>query len=204
MTRAPGAGHWSLAFFRWGQGHAEAVHDLHDPGAASEDLHHDAVPGHLPDRLLHPPADDRPGQAGQEDGRPAVRGVRPDARPGVHVLRRQPVERLHLRPRHHAVHLGVDHPAAPRGVGAFPVPGEIAQGAERAEEDQRVYKISDHTNYTDPGHLLDTRYYPAGAERNGVDGPGVRGRLEVLLVRDVGCPDRDRRDHVPDVAGRAN
>src|SRR3954462_14132612 len=83
-TGGPVVRHWSLVVR--GEGDAETAHDLRDPGTAAEDPHHAPVPDRLPHRLLDPPADGGPGQAGQEDGRAGKRGLRPAPRPGEHLL----------------------------------------------------------------------------------------------------------------------
>ena len=124
---------------------------------------------------------------------------RPRLRVDVH--RRQPEPGHHLRPRHHAVHLRVDHlPAARRRL---PAAGKAAEGRrERPQEDQRIHPLRHRAHLLLPGvHVRAVHHEP---------GSGRRARLGAcpsyntwLLLADDG-PDHDGRHHLPDVARRAD
>ena len=102
------------------------------------------------------------------------------------VLADQPVQRwgaaaaVHLRARHHALHHGVDHPAAPGG--RDPASGDPPQGGSgRAGHDHPVHALSDHRAGRaavglDPG---------AGAQPRQVV-PGLQGKHR---ARRLGLPD---------------
>ena len=88
-------------------------HGQHVPGPrpASEDPLHAGHRAAVPAGIVHP----RPGHRPQR--RPAAQGERRTGRhprPAPAVLRRGAHPVRHLRPRHHALHHLVDHPADPR------------------------------------------------------------------------------------------
>jgi hypothetical protein len=109
-----------------------------------------------------------------------------------HVHRRRDQPHGHLRARHHALHLGLDHRAAPRrDVGA----SEAAQEGRRAgpQEDQPVHPLR-HGASSPPSRPTAS---PSASRR------GARDRSGLVLPRGHRHHARRRHD-VPDVARRTD
>ncbi len=167
---------------------------LEHPRAAQAGAVHVRAPRGVPHRRPHPDAWNRRRRAD-----PAVR-----AEPGFDPRLRRPVLRRELppahdlRPGHHAVHHGIDHPAAPDRDLA--VPGEAEQGGRgRAQEDHAVDALRDG-----PAVVRAVLRHRAVAaeqqrERRGPDraAPGLR-------VPAHDRADLDHRDRVHHVARRAD
>ena len=109
----------------------ELPQHLRDPGPAQAAGVHVRPARGVPARLLHPDAGHRSAGADRVHG--LAQGHR--ARLRQHLHRRQPRAGRGVRARDHAVHHGVDHPAAADGGGALPreaVEGRRARAARRS------------------------------------------------------------------------
>src|SRR3989454_1077196 len=171
----------------------------------------DRRPRELPERLQDPraeaprphhgrPAHRLPGRRPRADARhrrPRARArVRPGAehaaRHGRSLLRRQPPPAVDLRARHHALHLGVDHPAAAhRGD---PHPGAAGQGGRgRAQEDHAVHALRHHRalDRAVPRHRLRPGVHEAGRRRHRAE-----SRLGLPPAHDDHAHRRHRAHHV--------
>ena len=112
---------------------------LHDPGTAAEDPHHGPVPGHLSHRLLNPAAVHRsaarwPRRMRGADGTGPVLGF-VSMFSGGNLS-----QRTHLRPGHHALHLGLDY---------LPAPGSVYPPLEKLQKEGESgrKKINEYTRY---------------------------------------------------------
>ena len=165
------------------------------PGHPQEASVHGRDPGALPARRLHPVARrrraDRQGHRGQ-----LLRLQHP--RLPEPLLGRQPLAPVAVRAGDHALHHGLDHPAAAdRGRALARAPAEGGRG--RAAEDHAVHALPDRR----------PRLRPVARLRLPL--PELPGQRRHQRRRDPdlhqGLPDRDhadRRLHAADVDGRAD
>ena len=119
-------------------------------------------------------------------------------RPRGHVLGRQPRQGHDLRPRDHALHLGLHHPAAPhRGLA---LPGEALQGGRaRQAQDHAVHPLRNDAPVRGPvpGHRRLPRADDAQPDLQGRGVPGLE-----LQAHDRAHPHHGHGLH--HVAGRAD
>ena len=139
-------------------------------------------------------------------GTKAAGARRRHARLHVRLQRHQSGAGDHLRPGHHALHLGLDYLPAPGE--RLSAPGKAAKGGrDGAEEDQRIYPL--RHRFSLPWPELGLRRLAVVAARNwsipsSCDDAAIPAQRHAVVV-DVRCRlDDDRRHDLPDVARRAD